>query len=405
LQLISNLVSNAIKFTPKGKVSLNLSLAASLNLSHPSRERVTIRADISDTGVGIPREVQAKLFRPFVQADASTTRRYGGTGLGLSICKQLVELMGGTIGVESEEGLGSRFWFTLDLKVGKSIGLPAPEDQTFPKPKPRTGRTPHVLVAEDNVTNQKVAVLTLEKLGYQATPVANGQEAIDALREIPFDLVLMDCQMPEMDGYEATRIIRASRTLPNPGIPIIAMTANALPADRERCLKAGMNDYLPKPVRTVDLQSMLERWLPPVLPDRNASRTPTQAGPALAVRIIDDAVIRELRSLSTPGTDDAFCEITQVYLSNSRERIARMKAACAEGALGKIVVEAHSMKSSSGNVGAIRLPPLCREIEERAKAGKGEGLAALIDQLAKEFASASQELQKLLDESGKSQAA
>jgi CheY-like chemotaxis protein len=210
--------------------------------------------------------------------------------------------MGGQIGVESEEGQGSRFWFTLDLRLGRGA-LVVAEEPPFPLSKPRPGRVPHVLVAEDNVTNQKVAVLTLEKLGFRATAVANGQEAIDALRELPCDLVLMDCQMPEMDGYQATLAIRKSRTLPNPNLPIIAMTANAAPQDRERCLAVGMNDYLAKPVRAADLLAMIDRWLPATLPERARLREAGSPPPSAPVAespkkpLIDLSMVAELRAL------------------------------------------------------------------------------------------------------------
>jgi CheY-like chemotaxis protein len=223
-----------------------------------------VRFAITDTGIGIPPDQVAAIFAPFAQADSSTTRKYGGTGLGLAISKQLVEMMGGEVGVESRQGKGSTFSFTAVFE------LPA-ADQQQPTKCPRNrrfdvqlaanlrGRSGRILVAEDNATNRDVALAQLEKLGYQARAVTNGAEAIEAVERGGFDLVLMDCQMPVMDGFEATRRIRASA---HSAIPIVAVTAGAMTDDRNRCLSEGMNDYLPKPVELAQLEDVIEKWLP-----------------------------------------------------------------------------------------------------------------------------------------------
>ncbi len=254
-QVLNNLISNAIKFTPKGTVKVRLR-----ELPSDDRNSRNLRFEIEDTGIGIPPETLSRLFRAFSQADASTNRRFGGTGLGLSISKHLVELMGGEIGVLSQEGRGSQFWFQMKLKKADPNALVAAQVST-PAPSAANDRPVRVLVAEDNPVNQKVALAVLKKLGYRAHAVGNGNEVLDALREMPFDLILMDCQMPVMDGYETTGIIRTSQTLGLQAIPIVAMTANALKGDREKCLAAGMDDYVSKPVKEQDLATMIEKWI------------------------------------------------------------------------------------------------------------------------------------------------
>lgn len=247
-QILSNLVSNAIKFTSKGSVSVSV-----VATTHPTES--TLRFEIVDSGIGIPKEAIGKMFKAFSQADSSTTRRFGGTGLGLSICKQLVDLMGGEIGIESEPSRGSKFWFSLTLPHGEMQEKDL-EAKTF-------SRTlgARILVVEDNRVNQQIAIEVLEQVGYKPHAVGNGIEALDALRESPYDIVLMDCQMPEMDGFRATEIIRQSDSLNIKRIPIIAMTANALKGDKEKCLAVGMTDYVSKPVDEAQLVLKIERCL------------------------------------------------------------------------------------------------------------------------------------------------
>jgi CheY-like chemotaxis protein len=255
-QVLINLAGNAVKFTERGAIRLEA------ELENQAAGAATVRFTITDTGIGIRKDTMAALFSPFTQADASTTRKYGGTGLGLAICKQMVELMGGQIGVTSREGQGSIFWFTAVFGLASS-GRRPPASQLGEGSSGAvrvlipTGRPARILVAEDNSTNQIVILAQLGKLGYQATAVTNGAEAVAAVEAGGYDLVFMDCQMPVMDGFEATRHIRQSTE-----IPIVAMTADAMPADRERCLSEGMDDYLAKPVRMNLLSEVLARWIP-----------------------------------------------------------------------------------------------------------------------------------------------
>ncbi len=268
-QILINLGGNAVKFTNKGKIVIRVSMEGE------DEQNVTIRFAVSDTGIGIPANRLDSLFTPFTQVDSSKTRKYGGTGLGLAISKQLAESMGGKIGLESKEGKGSTFWFTAVFekqpgesglaqeKFAKIEGEVAMEHSAGEAAISGNGNCKiRILVAEDNPVNQKVAQAMLKKMGLRTDVVANGQEAVNALQMIPYNLVLMDCQMPEMDGFEATRIIRlgGSKAL-NPSIPIIAMTAATMRGDREKCIQAGMNDFIAKPVQKRELSEMLARWL------------------------------------------------------------------------------------------------------------------------------------------------
>jgi len=235
VQVLTNLVGNAVKFTEHGSVRVSATFAD---------DRVTFTVD--DTGVGIPRDVQRRLFQPFRQADSSTTRRFGGTGLGLAISARLVELMGGSIGFRSELHLGSSFWFTVPLEVTSSSSKRRRTPQAIVPLA--VGRK--VLVAEDNPVNQHFARLVIEAMGCQVVVVGDGRQALERVLRERWDLVLMDCQMPVMDGFEACRRLRAAGI----DVPVLAMTANAMEGDEQQCLDAGMDAYIPKPIRPPELQ-------------------------------------------------------------------------------------------------------------------------------------------------------
>jgi signal transduction histidine kinase/CheY-like chemotaxis protein len=257
-QVLLNLVGNAIKFTHEGGVVVRVSRTG-------GDETEAVRFEVADTGIGIASEAQGRLFQPFSQADTSTTRRYGGTGLGLVICRLLTEAMGGAIGVESEPGRGSTFWFTVAVKGGAEASAhvpPAAVARARPAESTAAAAPPSlcILVAEDNAVNQRVAVRMLEKAGHRVDLVENGREAVGALGRKPYDLVFMDCLMPQMDGFEATRAIRAAEVGTDRHVPIVALTANAMQRDREQCLAAGMDDYLTKPFTKQALTAAVERW-------------------------------------------------------------------------------------------------------------------------------------------------
>ena len=276
-QVLMNLVSNAVKFTPRGSVTLKVFVAG-------QSCQQSIVFEVHDTGIGIPHHKLGRLFRPFAQADASTTRQFGGTGLGLTISKRLVELMGGTIEVESLEGRGSVFRVALPLvqaddpepitevfrkpsgeppSLGKYISVKpssAPFEPDEPVEDRPVARVDPVLVVDDNSVNRKFASKVLEKLGFQYDLAEDGLDALNKCKKNRYSAILMDCMMPEMDGYQATRAIREVERRSGGRVPIIAVTANAMAGDRERALEVGMDDYLTKPVKPAALRRVLGRW-------------------------------------------------------------------------------------------------------------------------------------------------
>ena len=257
-QILINLLGNAVKFTAQGEVAVSVA---------PMTEwlqGIGVRFSVSDSGIGIPPEKQRLIFEPFRQADGSTTRKYGGTGLGLAISAQLVRMMGGRIWVESEPGRGSVFHFTAQFapveageipRISDSAGDSAVQDQPAPSLR--------ILLAEDNLINRKIAIRMLESQGHRVTTAENGRECVERFREGGYDAILMDVQMPEMDGFEATQAIRELEAATGGRIPVIAMTAHAMKGDRERCLAAGMDGYVSKPVAAEDLRKALQEAMEP----------------------------------------------------------------------------------------------------------------------------------------------
>ncbi len=508
-QVLTNLLSNAVKFTEKGEVVL------SVMPETETQTHVELRFEVRDTGIGISKEAQGRLFAAFSQADNSTTRRFGGTGLGLTISKHLAQIMGGRIGVESEPGHGSVFWFTarfekqtnvakpvaaadcdladvrvlivddnatnrkilhhqvtgwhmhngseaadgaqglemiraaaargepyeialLDMQMPKMDGVelarrvkadpalastklimltslgrhlddaslreigieaclvkPVKQSRLFDclvtalagrapmrlAPAPHAGAVPppeanakvRILLAEDNAVNRKVAVGQLRELGYRADAVANGKEAVEAVTRLPYDIILMDCHMPEMDGYDATRRIREL------GIPvhIIAMTANAMEGDREECLAAGMNDYVPKPVRVAALKAALDRWA------ALAAAADGSAAPAVEVPAIGAEEIGELIRESG-GT--GIGELVAIYTEESPRMLGAIRDALASGDAKALRRAAHELKGACGNFGAHPLHALCGALETRGRAGVVAAAEPLLPDVLREQA-------------------
>ncbi|HEV2991879.1 MAG TPA: ATP-binding protein [Candidatus Angelobacter sp.] len=253
-QVLLNLLGNAIKFSQRGRVTVRVCMEESMGRS------VKLKFSVTDQGIGIPLEKQKAIFEAFAQADASTTRKFGGTGLGLTICSRLVNLMGGSIWVESTPGKGSTFYFTAVFEVANGTNLTMAMDSGTGR-KPDRAYKLKVLLAEDNLVNQKLAVRLLQDLGHQPVVATTGIEALAKLEEQSFDLVIMDVQMPDMDGFTATAAIRAREDKTTARLPIIAMTANAIKGDRERCIEAGMDDYIAKPMGANQLQEAIERMM------------------------------------------------------------------------------------------------------------------------------------------------
>ncbi len=545
-QILMNLVGNALKFTEHGEVVVQLVPEVE------SEQDVVLRVDVMDTGPGIPVEAQLRLFQPFSQADGSTTRRFGGTGLGLAISKELAELMNGSIGVDSQPGHGSRFWFTVRLEkqpspqespdplshnleglrvcvvddndsnrllmhhytsawgmsclsaetgsgalellrdaaaqgapcdllvldmfmpgmhslelvrlvkadpvlsgvkiimvtilgqrgdsaaareAGVSAYLLKPLHQQQLRECLRlvmnptsTGETPFVtkytirenqdranariLVADDNIVNQKVAIRMVEKLGYRGDVVANGREAVEAVSRMAYDAVLMDCQMPEMDGYEATRALRAlesegkqlGRTLQGRGqnsglttrLPIIALTANTMEGDREKCLESGMDDFVSKPVKMEALEIVLKEWIPSTAlskhetvqtfqEDEKSVMAGLAQGEGQKSPPLDPQAIEELRDLAE-GDPGFFSELIQQFLQDGPKYMLAIRQAV-EGMDAKALKEsAHGFKGSSRNIGALPLGEICLSLEEKGRAGDTTGLEHLLLCLDQAFA-------------------
>jgi len=356
-QVLTNLCANAIKFTPRGAVTVEAVLESC------SDATATIRFSVTDTGIGIDQKQIPKLFSPFFQADASTTRRYGGTGLGLAISRQLVEMMGGRIGVSSRKDQGSTFWFTAIFEHA----APHPRSPVthrlgeFPNgaDSAPAGHGETILVAEDNFTNREVILAQLEKLHYTAHTVCNGEEAVEALRHGHYPLVLMDCSMPVMDGYEATRRIRQ---LPGARIPIIALTASAMAPDRERCMAEGMDDYLAKPVELPQLARTLARWTSKADSRESAPAPP----PAAASRQVFDSesLLRRLMG------DRALAGVMlQGFMEDAPRQLACLRDRLAERDSAGVRLHAHALKGAAANVGGETLRDAASALEASAIAG------------------------------------
>ena len=271
-QILSNLLSNALKFTEHGSVRI------AVHRLHGDADGGLLRFTVIDTGIGMDEATQGRLFHPFTQADGSITRKYGGTGLGLAISKQLAQLMGGEVGVKSVPGSGSEFWFTVhfaacsgverpaDTLISRTLPLPTPAGKTTNAPSrvnitENPARPEIILVVDDNRVNRLLATAMLRRLGYCSDEAADGQQAVERHLARPYDLILMDCMMPVMDGFSATRAIRAAEAATGQHVPIIALTASVIDADRDKCSLAGMDDFVAKPFRQEELEKALERWL------------------------------------------------------------------------------------------------------------------------------------------------
>jgi PAS domain S-box-containing protein len=348
-QILNNLVGNAIKFTDRGTVDVRVT-------SHgESGDTVVIRAAVSDTGIGLAPEVSGRLFQPFAQADATTTRKYGGTGLGLAISKRLSALMGGAIGVASELGKGSTFWFTARLQRQPADVAPAaPPAAPAPPRAAASAARPRVLLADDDALNRKVMVHLLEKLGYAADAVASGREAVAALARSPYPAVLMDCRMPEMDGFTATERIRKLERDTGRRTAIIAMTANVVQGDRERCLAAGMDDYIAKPIDDAVLARVLHRWVPA------AAAEPTDRSAVDAAQLL----------ARLGGNRQLLQEIVAVFLDDCPRLLARVREAIGDGDARALTFAAHTLKGSVSNFNAARAAAAARTLEELGRSGR-----------------------------------
>lgn len=369
-QILGNLVSNAIKFTDAGSVTVRVAAAPGAR----------IRFEVVDTGMGIAEGDQARLFQPFSQIDSSTTRRYGGTGLGLAISRQLVERMGGEISCDSEPGQGSRFWFSVPAGGSPHAShadpavptVPAVVEPIGPSARPRIEQliarpsrgivaSPSVLITEDSAVNQTVLRMMLDQLGVAADVCAHGIEAIERVASGNYQLVFMDYHMPEMDGLEATRRIRAAG---HHSLTIIGCTASTMPEETERCLAAGMNDVLEKPILPQHLARVIDLYLP--CPGRPAE----VAGEPDPCDTVVDAKRLEMLGRLGNGSGDVRDQLFCSFLNEAPGRARALLRAVQAGPVSEVAAAAHALKGMAGNLGAIELAAHCASIEAEARASQ-----------------------------------
>jgi len=390
-QVLLNLAGNAIKFTLKGRVSISFR-----RMEERATERL-FEVRIQDTGIGISPAAQRQLFQAFTQADGSTTRRFGGTGLGLAISRQLVELMGGEIGLVSEEGRGSTFWFRLTLpKVSQETESARPVDVGY-IPSHRIEPGLRFLVAEDNLTNQMVARGFLEKMGHQAEFAANGNEVLEMLKLKSYDAILMDCQMPEMDGYTATREIRADELKRGvPPITIIAVTAFAMATDRAKCLEAGMNDYLSKPLGAAELQQVLLRSnLAQGNGHARIEAFATQSDAVCSVDALAADHLAQLRSLPGRERSSLLEEVVEIFLQETPNSLASLSQMAGHHAFAETARLAHRLAGGAASIGGKQMQAAAQAVESAAALGMASEVTEALAKLDREWQRVKSALEQL----------
>ncbi len=356
-QILFNLVHNAIKFTSEGSVVLSIGSRLQAGGQH------CVRLEVQDTGVGIHEDDRPRIFIPFSQADASTTRKYGGTGLGLSICKWVTEQMGGTIEFSSEYGKGSIFWVEIPLAAADSGQPKASAHRLQPIPMEAKNHLP-ILVAEDHHINQMFIRKVIEKLGFECDVVENGIEVLTALKKRSYSLILMDCHMPHMDGFDTTVEIRKLKDPVLRNIPIVALTADVVKGTRERCLNVGMNQYLSKPVSPDTLQKAIGLVLNQ---DTFSGELQTIAKTSSRSVILDQKTLQQLAALNEVGKPDIVAELIGDFLKKTPREMSRIGEALERGDLAQVEYFSHGLKSSSGCIGAQKMQKLAALLESRAK--------------------------------------
>jgi CheY-like chemotaxis protein/HPt (histidine-containing phosphotransfer) domain-containing protein len=389
--MLCNLVGNAIKFTGQGQIRIS-----GRELSRDQGSAL-LEFAVTDTGVGIAVDKQQQLFKPFVQADSSTTREFGGTGLGLSITRRLAELMGGEAGVRSEVGVGSTFWFRIradildtDLAAYHSRPQPLESDQVFSQPPSFSGE---VLVVDDNPANRTVIRAILHKLGVQCALVEDGQQAVERItRGMAPGLVLMDCQMPVMDGFEATRRIRHwEHETGHPRLAIVALTAGAFEKDRHLCMEAGMDDFMAKPIEIRKVIEILGQWLPEL---------DTATSPSCAMSEPPSAPGSDLLDLDTPfaqmgGDLETLVTVAAIVAQQVRDEGPLIAGHGLERDCAALALACHRLKSSLSSIGATVACEECVRLEALAKAADLSALDAALLRLADSLAQALPELDRV----------
>ena len=377
-QILVNLLDNAIKFTPHGEVSLEVGMG-------PERDGLAeIHFTVRDTGIGIPADRLERLFKPFSQADSSMSRLYGGTGLGLVISQRLAERLGGGLWVESKAGRGSAFHFTLRARPAQGVPVRPPSGVYSLPPSETAERRPlRILLAEDNSINQRVGLLLLERIGYVADVAGNGVEALEALRRQPYDLILMDVQMPILDGLEATRRIRAEFP-PERQPRIVALTANVLREQREACLAAGMDDFVQKPVGFAELREALSRCAGQ--PASEITAEPAVASAALdGVTPLDPTRLDGLRRLGETAGKPIVPALVETYLAETPRRLERMRQAVDREDAADLAFVAHSLKGISAQLGVLQVAEVSARLEKVARDAELGAAAELLAELERAF--------------------
>jgi signal transduction histidine kinase/CheY-like chemotaxis protein/HPt (histidine-containing phosphotransfer) domain-containing protein len=395
-QVLNNFVSNALKFTSDGSVTVSAAL------NERRGETDIIAFSVTDTGIGISAESQKKLFQPFVQAESDTTRRFGGTGLGLAICRQLADLLGGVITIDSEMGSGTTMRLTVPLPIADATQIRSdgagPVTAALLNARPAAlsidaaaAEGSLVLVVDDHSTNRMIMGSQLKLLGYTCETAADGRQGFAAWQSGRFGLVFTDCHMPEMDGYELTAAIRrAESDGARPRTPIVACTANAMEGEAETCLAAGMDDYLPRPIELRALLTVLNRWLPlaaPTAPGESQPGEAPAAAEALAAGANGEPPLDRGKLAELSGGDKRLeCEILADFRNVSDADAAELAAAIDSANQEQITRVAHRMKGASGMIGALPLAAICHRIEVASRAGDSASVAAEAAPFRREFA-------------------
>lgn len=377
-QILTNLVGNAIKYTDQGQIEIHV------ECQKKNETHTLLRCRIIDTGIGIPPEKTLAIFDKFVQADSSTTRRYGGTGLGLTITKQLTEMMGGTIGVESEVGKGSTFWISIPFAYADSLGNAVSIEPQQVISSTLAPENASVLIVEDHPVNQLLMSKIMQKFRIGKYEIAqNGREALEYIHKGDWDIILMDCHMPEMNGYEATQKIREMEKLTGRHVPIIAMTANAMVGDREKCLACGMDEYVSKPLDVEQLRDIMNQWV-------MLRGVRTQPAPQA-----DDIPVLNIRQLDTVTDNDHELrkQIISMFVIQSDQNLAALESNRSDGENAPWVENAHMLKGSSGNIGAGRLQRLCAQAQ-RLQSANAQERSALYERISEAYRELLAELEK-----------
>ncbi|NEV62439.1 ATP-binding protein [Thiorhodococcus minor] len=373
-QVLLNLGGNAVKFTEAGGVSIRLS-------AHPQEDdRICLQGRVEDTGIGIAQDALVGIFEQFSQADSSTSRRFGGSGLGLPIARKLVRLMGGEIRVESTPARGSTFSFDVSLQRDPA---PAKMVETRGVDSAPEGFAGHLLVAEDNPINRQLVEEMLACLGCRATLVGNGREACERALAESFDLILMDCHMPEMDGFDAARCIRAAQPASRQ-TPIVAVTADVQEEVAEKCAQAGMDAYLSKPFSLRQLKQTLDRFL--AAPKPTTGQRPVPPGQVVDRQsLLDSRVIAEIRAMQPAGQTGLFERLSEAFLGDTRPMLKRVRTAWEDGDLQQLREAAHRIKSGAANLGALSFSRQCAELERLAAEGRIPDGEARVRQLETDY--------------------